>query len=53
VRSPDGFAATINVTVPLALPLEPDVTATHPLSLDALQLHPVSVVMPTASVPPL
>jgi len=53
VRSPDGFDATVKVTVPLALPFAPDATATHPLSLDAVQLQPVSVVMPTTSVPPL
>jgi hypothetical protein len=40
------------VTVLLAVPLAPDVIATQLLSLDAVQLHPVNVVRPTATGPP-
>ena len=53
MRSPPGFDATVIVTVPLALPFAPEAIAAQLLSLDAVQLQPVSVVMPTASCPPL
>ena len=40
------------MTVPLALPLAPEVIATQLLSLDVDHPQPVSVVMPMLTTPP-
>ncbi len=46
------FADTLTSTVPLALPLRPDVTAIQPSPLVAVHSQPFSVVKPTDSRPP-
>jgi hypothetical protein len=51
VRSPPVFAATLNVTVPLPLPLEPVVTVIQLALLTAVQAQPDCVV--TATGPPV
>jgi len=46
------LAAIVIDTVPLALPVCPDVIEIHDTVLVAFQLHPESVVILTDSVPP-
>jgi hypothetical protein len=47
VRTPPGFAATSNATVPLPLPLAPDVIVSQEALLVAVQVHPLIVVTST------
>ena len=51
VRSPPVFAATLNVTVPLPLTLEPAVSVIQLALLTAVQAQPGCVV--TATGPPV
>jgi hypothetical protein len=54
VRSAPAFAATVNTTEPLPVPLEPAVIAIHDVWLVAAQLHPADVVTLTgAPAPPV
>lgn len=46
------FAATVRVTVPLAVPLCPDEMEIHAASLTAFHAQPVSVPTSTDSRPP-
>jgi hypothetical protein len=46
------LAATVYPTLPLLLPLAPDVIVTHDAGLVAVQLHPLVVVTATVPVPP-
>ena len=46
------FAPTLNVTVPLPLPLAPLVTVSHPALLAAVQAQPVLAVTATLAVSP-
>jgi len=46
------FGNTDRATVPLALALAPDVTATQPSPVEAVQPHPVSVVTSNVRRPP-
>ena len=43
VRAPPVFAATVNATEPLPLPLAPDVTVIHASLRLAVQVQPVPV----------
>jgi hypothetical protein len=47
------FAGALNPTVPLPLPLAPDVTVSHALLLVAVHAQPVGAVIPTLPVPPV
>jgi hypothetical protein len=51
-RSLPVLAAARSSTVPLALPLAPPVTVSHDAPLEAVQLHPLSVVTDTVMDPP-
>ena len=51
VRAAPGFAATVNVTVPLAMPLDPDAIEIHATVLTAVHGQPVEPVTET-DVPP-
>lgn len=48
----DVFAATVNATVPLPLPLAPDVIVTHVAFFVAVQAQPVPAVTATDPEPP-
>ncbi len=52
VRAAPVLAATESPTVPLELPLWPDVMVTHGALLDADHAHPAIVVTPTDNRPP-
>ena len=56
VRAPDRaspvLAAAVQFTVPLPLPLLPEVTVNHGALLEAVQAHPVPAVTLTLPVPP-
>ena len=52
VRTPPGLAATLNRTVPLPVPLAPDVTVIHAALLAAVQAQPVPVDTATLPIPP-
>jgi hypothetical protein len=52
MRTAPLLGATFIVIVALVLPLAPDTTASHGLSLIAFHAQPVSVVSPTDSWPP-
>jgi hypothetical protein len=47
-----GFTPTLNVTVPLPLPLNPDVIVTQPTLLAAVHGQPAVAVTDTLPVPP-
>ena len=47
------FAATLNATEPLPVPLAPLVIVTHVTGLVAVQAQPVAAVTLTVPVPPL
>jgi hypothetical protein len=46
----EGFAAIKKPTVPLPLPLAPDVTVIHAALLAAVQAQPAATVTPTVRV---
>ena len=52
VRAAPVFAATLNATVPLPLPLAPAVTVIHAALPLAVQLHPSPAVTATVPVSP-
>jgi len=52
-RAPPVLAATLNPTEPFPLPFAPEVTATHPALLLAVQVQPLPVDTATVPVPPV
>ena len=51
-RGPPEFAATLDCTVPLPLPLAPEATVSHGTVLAAVQSQPAPAVTETLPVPP-
>ena len=49
VRAAPGFAATLNTTVPFAVPLAPDVMVAHVTPLDAVHWQPAAELTATVS----
>ena len=52
VRVAPGFAATVNATVPLPLPLAPELMVIHDAPVAAVHVHPTGAVTLKEPVPP-
>jgi len=52
LRAAPAFDSTVKATVPLPLPVAPDVIATKVALLDAVHAHPAAAVTGTDPVPP-
>ncbi len=52
LRVAPGFAAAVNATVPLPLPLAPDVMVIHDEPVIAVHVHPGAVVTLNVPLPP-